>query len=186
MAVMRDMFAAYISAWLEVYLDNLIIHTNNLDEHVCCVKIAVDTLCKHKFYLAESKMHFLADKIKLLGHIITHRGIKLDLAKVDKISTWKVPLNCDLLHGFLGAVGYLADGCAGICVPMDVLNQLTGDTVVYCWGPTEQQAFEEIKTTVQAHQNVHCVAMKYGTNAPQVHFVTDGCLTGRRMYQIGQ
>jgi hypothetical protein len=178
MSVMTDMFSAYIGVWLEIYLDDLIVHGNDLADHVKHVKIVIDTLRKNKFYLAESKMHFLADEIKLLGHIITHKGIYLDPLKVDKVAAWKVPTNRDLLRGFLGAVGYLADGCQGIRIPMDVLNRLTGDTVVFRWGPTEQRAFDQIKEIVNTHRNVHRIAMRYGQDAAPVHMVTDGCLTG--------
>jgi hypothetical protein len=178
MSVMTDMFSAYLGVWLEIYLDDLIVHGNDLADHVKHVKIVIDTLREHKFYLAESKMHFLADEIKLLGHIITHKGIYLDPSKIDKISAWKVPVNRDLLRGFLGAVGYLADGCEGIRIPMDVLNKLTGDTVVFRWGPTEQRAFERVKEIVESHRNVHRITMQYGADAPPVHMITDGCLTG--------
>lgn len=36
-------------------------------------------------------------------------------------------------------------------IPMDVLNQLTGDTVAFRWGHMEQCAFDEIKRLVQDH-----------------------------------
>jgi hypothetical protein len=131
MSVMTDMFSAYLGIWLEIYLDDLIVHRNDLANHVKHMKIVIDTLRENRFYLAKSKMHFLADEIKLLGHIITHKGIYLDPSKIDKISTWKVPTNRDLLRRFLGAVGYLADGCKGIRIPMDVLNKLTGHTELF-------------------------------------------------------
>jgi hypothetical protein len=178
MAVMTDMFGLYIGVWLEIYLDDLLVHNDDLNEHVRCVKLVIDILKANEFYLSEKKMHFLALEIKLLGHIVTHEGIRLDPAKIDKISAWKVPTNRDLLRGFLGAVGYLADRCAGIRIPMDVLNRLTGDNIVYRWGPTEQRAFDEIKRTVQDHRDVVRIAMTYGEGALPVHVVTDGCLTG--------
>lgn len=33
----------------------------------------------------------------------------MDPDKVDQIINWKVPINHDLLRGFIGSVGYLAD-----------------------------------------------------------------------------
>jgi hypothetical protein len=102
MNVMTDMFS--------YYLDDIVIYNNLLEEHVCRIKIAIDTLKEHKFYLAEHELHFLPKELKLLDYVIRCDGIKLDPEKVDSIVTWKTHTNRDLLHGFLGLVGCLPDG----------------------------------------------------------------------------
>jgi hypothetical protein len=173
MNIMMDMFSPYLSKWLNIYLDDIMIYNNSLEEHVCCVKIVIDTLKEHKFYLAEHKLHFLPKELKLLGHIITCDG-----KKVDGIVAWKTPTNRNLLRSFLSSVGYLADGVEGVRISMDVLNWLTGDTVAFCWGPTEQRAFEEVKARVATHRELHCIAMQHGKDAKPVHLVTDGCISG--------
>jgi hypothetical protein len=102
----------------------------------------------------------------------------MDPDKVDNVLAWKTPTNRDLLRGFLGSVGYLADNMEGVRIPMDVMNRLTGDTVAFRWGPTEQRAFDDVKRLVAAHRDSHRVAMIYGPEAPPVHLVTDGCISG--------
>jgi hypothetical protein len=44
---------------------------------------------------------------------------------VDSVLNWKVPTSHNLLHGFLGSVGYLADDIGTVCIPMGVLTELT-------------------------------------------------------------
>jgi hypothetical protein len=61
--------------------------------------------------------------------------------KVDSVLAWKTPTNRDLLRGFLGAVGYLADDLAEVRIPMAVLHTLTGDTVPFRWEYTHQRVF---------------------------------------------
>jgi hypothetical protein len=56
--------------------------------------------------------------------------------------------NQDLLRGFLGAVGYLADDLAEVQIPMSVLHALTGNTVPFRWEYTHQQAFQDVKRIV--------------------------------------
>lgn len=178
MAIMTDLFSAHIGVWMDVYLDDIVIYTDTLDEHVVRCKQAIDTLSKAKFYLSEKKLQFLPKELHLLGHIITRNGIRMDPEKVDSVTAWKVPTNRDLLRGFIGSVGYLADNVEGVRIPLDVLNRITGDNAVFRWGPTEQRAFEEVKHLVQAHRDSHRIAMVHGPDAAPVHLVTDGCISG--------
>ena len=91
---------------------------------------------------------------------------------------WKTPTNCDLLRGFLGSIGYLAEDIPNVRIPMGVLHGLTGDTVPFRWGFTEQRAFEDVKALVQKAQDHNRVPLEYTPGAPQVWMVTDGCSTG--------
>lgn len=64
--------------------------------------------------------------MKILGRIIDDDGIRMDPDKVDSVLNWKVPTNKELLRGFLGSVGYLADDIATVRIPMGILTSLTG------------------------------------------------------------
>ena len=55
----------------------------------------------------------------------------MDAEKVNSVLKWKVPTNRDLLHGFIGLVGYLADDIPNIQIPMGVLSAVTGDTMPF-------------------------------------------------------
>ena len=68
--------------------------------------------------------------MKLLGRIIDDNGIRMDAEKVDSVVNWKVPTNRDLLHGFIGTVGYLADDILNVRIPLGILSSITGDTVM--------------------------------------------------------
>ena len=69
----------------------------------------------------------------------------MDPEKVDDVLVWKTPTNRDLLHGFIGSVGYLADDIPNIRLLLGVLSAITGDKVPFHWTHTEQRAFEEAK-----------------------------------------
>jgi hypothetical protein len=102
----------------------------------------------------------------------------MDPDKVDNVLSWKTPTNRDLLRGFLGSVGYLADDIPSVRIPMAVLHGLTGDAMSFRWGFTEQRAFEDVKTLVQAAREHHRVPLNYDKSAPPVWMVTDGCSMG--------
>jgi Reverse transcriptase (RNA-dependent DNA polymerase)/Retroviral aspartyl protease len=148
-ALMNHIFSPYIGRFLDVYLDDIIIYSDSFKDHIKHVKMAIDILRWEKLYLSLRKLHFLADELHLLGQIVGRDGIRMDPSKVDSVVAWKAPTNRDLLRGFLGAVGYLADDLEAVRIPMAVLHGSTGDTVPYRWEYMHQRAFEDVKQTVE-------------------------------------
>ena len=177
-ALMNQIFSPYLGRFMDVYLDDIIIYSDTLEDHVKHVKTVIDVLTREKLYLSEKKLHFLCSELQILGRIVTDEGIRMDPYKVDSVLNWKTPTNRDLLRGFLGSVGYLGDDIPNVRIPMGVLHALTGDTVPFRWGFTEQRAFDDVKALVQAARDHHRVPLNYGASAPQVWMVTDGCATG--------
>ena len=62
----------------------------------------------------------------------------MDPEKVDQVLAWKTPTNRDLLQGFIGSVGFLADDIPNVQIPLGILSAITGDKVPFHWGNTEQ------------------------------------------------
>ena len=177
-ALMNQLFSPYIGCFMDVYLDNIIIYSDSVREHVKHVKVVIDILTREKLYLSKKKLYFLCPEMKILGHIISDDGIRMDPYKVDSVMAWKTPTNHNLLRGFLGSIGYLAEDIPNVRIPMGVLHGLTRDTVPFRWGFTEQCAFEDVKTLIQAAQDHNHVSLKYTPDTPQIWMVTDGCSTG--------
>ena len=142
------------------------------------VRMVLEILEREKLYLSKSKLHFLQPELKLLGRIIDDQGIRMDSDKVDSVLNWKIPTNRDLLRGFIGSVGYLADDIPNVRIPMGVLSSITGDTVPFRWGYTEQRAFDEVKSLVHHARTHRRVPLNYSPSAPPIWMVTDGCSTG--------
>ena len=137
-SLMNHIFSAYLGRFLNVYLDDIIIYSDTLDDHIDHCRLVLDILRKEKLYLSKSRIRFLPDKMKLLGRVIDANGIRMDPEKVDDVLAWKTPTNRDLLRGFIGSVGYLADDIPNICLPLGVLSAITGDMVPFRWTYTEQ------------------------------------------------
>ena len=177
-ALMNHIFLPYIGVFMDTYLDDLIIYSDTLEEHIEHVKIVLAILEKEKLHLSEGKLDFLSKCIKILGRIVDKDGIQMDPDKVDALVHWKAPMNHDLLQGFLGAAGYLADDIDHVRVLMGVLHRLTSDQVLFCWDFTAQRAFEEIKELAVKCKDHHRKLISYSEDAPPVNMVTDGCATG--------
>jgi RNase H-like domain found in reverse transcriptase/Reverse transcriptase (RNA-dependent DNA polymerase) len=177
-ALMNHLFSSFIGCFMNVYLDDIVVYSSLLKEHVEHVKLVLGILEREKLYLSKGKLRFLAEELQILGRIIDNHSIWMDSDKVDMVIKWKTPTNRDLLRGFIGSVGYLADDVPGIWLPLGILSAITGDAVPFWWGYTKQRAFEDVKELVQAAREHQRQPLDYALEADPVWMVTDGCAMG--------
>ncbi|KAL7279389.1 hypothetical protein ACG7TL_007230 [Trametes sanguinea] len=173
MTLMNHLFGPYVGVFMDVYLDDIAVYSDTLADHKKHVRLIIDILKREKLYLSATKLHFLCEEMKVLGRIVDSRGIRMDPDKVDTLMNWKVPTNKELLRGFLGSVGYLADDITTVRIPMGILASMTGPATAFRWDFTHQRAFDEIKRLVHAHCE-HCRRpLDYAKDASPIWLVTD-------------
>ena len=95
--LMNHIFTSYPGVFVYVYLNDIIIFSDSIKDHVDHIRIMFDILRKEKSYLGPSKMQFFTEELKILGHVVDNNGISMDPHKVDKVLNWKVPMNKELL-----------------------------------------------------------------------------------------
>ena len=126
--LINHIFALHLGVFIYMYLDDIIIFSDMIEDHIEHIWIVFNILRHEKLYLQPSKMQFFAKELKILGHVINKKGILMDPHKVDKISNWKVPMNKDLLGSFISTVGSLAPDCRGIRILMGHLSGMTNES----------------------------------------------------------
>ncbi|PSS18923.1 hypothetical protein PHLCEN_2v3139 [Hermanssonia centrifuga] len=176
--LMNHLFGAYIGVFMDVYLDDILVYSDSLPDHIQHVKTIVDILRREQLYLNKDKLKFLCPELKVLGRIVDDTGIRMDPDKVDSVLHWKPPTSKALLQAFLGSVGYLADDIGLVRIPMGALTELTGPDKVFHWDYTQQRAFDEVKRLVHGHREHHRVPLDYSDGAPPIWLITDGSVSG--------
>ena len=63
---------------IEVYIDDMVVKSKVVSEHVGDLENIFEILKKHKLRLNTSKCSFGVGSGKFLGYMITHRGIKVN------------------------------------------------------------------------------------------------------------
>jgi len=141
--VLRD----YIGKFCAVYLDDIAIFSNSVEEHKEHVRLILEALREHGIMASQSKSVLFADEIEFLGHRISSKGIQANPAKLDKINTYPTPRSVADIRSFLGLVNYVAmfDFIPGLADYSSVLSNLTKKNVPFRWGKEHQQAFDTIK-----------------------------------------
>jgi Reverse transcriptase (RNA-dependent DNA polymerase) len=145
-ALMNHPFSLFIGHFMDVYLDDIVVYSSSLKEHVEHVKLVLGILERKKLYLSKGKLRFLTEELQILGRIIDNHSIQMDPDKVDMVIKWKTPTNRDSLRGFIGSVGYLADNVPGIWLLLRILSAITGDAVPFRWGTPSSECLRTSKS----------------------------------------
>lgn len=84
-SLMNHIFGPYIGKFMDVYLDDIIIYSDTMEEHLQHVKLVLDVLREQRFYLSAEKQKYFCSEAKILGRIVDDQGIRMDPDKVDTI-----------------------------------------------------------------------------------------------------
>ena len=68
---------------MEIYLDDIIVCSDSIMEHVEHIKTIINILTREKLYLSKKKLYFLCPELKVLGCVISNDGIYMDSYKVN-------------------------------------------------------------------------------------------------------
>ena len=134
-----------------IYLDDIIIWSMTLDEHIVNVKAVLDALVVAQLYCNPDKTSLFTTELFFLGHSISADGIKADESKIRRIVDWPVPKSVSDVQAFLGLVRYVANFLPNLADHTRVLHTLTTKEASKDfppWKSSHQRAFEAIKGLV--------------------------------------
>ncbi|MCO5573570.1 hypothetical protein L7F22_027342 [Adiantum nelumboides] len=81
------------SAYTGVFFDDIIVHSQTLEEHKKHLQSVFDELQANRLFVNGKKSEFFMKEIKYLGHIISKEGIRMDPEKLRVIDEWPEPCN---------------------------------------------------------------------------------------------
>jgi hypothetical protein len=90
--MMNEIFQDLITEGIvSIYLDNMLIFINSLEEHRQVICLVLDHMHEHKLYLQPEKCEFEKTKIECLGVIISHNKVEMDPVKITGVADWPTP-----------------------------------------------------------------------------------------------
>ena len=131
--VMNYIFWDYIGIFLHVYLDNLFIYSNLIEEHERHLKLVFKKIQEHEFYLKTEKCKLYADKVNCLGHVINKKGLHADSDKLSRIQEWRTPHNYNNVQKFLKLIQYLLQFLPDIIAYTGLLSLMVKNGQPFYW-----------------------------------------------------
>jgi hypothetical protein len=90
-----------------IYLDDLTVFSKTDEEHLIHLKQTFEKCRRYGLSLNPKKSHFAMREGKLLGHIVSKDGIRIDPKRIEAIETINIPRNVKEIQSFLGTINFL-------------------------------------------------------------------------------
>ena len=88
---MNNIFSDLLDVCVIIYLDDILIYSNNMSKHHWHVKEVLKCLCKAGLYTKAEKCEFHSESVEYLGYILSPSGLTMSDNKVKTIQDWLEP-----------------------------------------------------------------------------------------------
>ena len=102
----NEVFADLLDVCVVVYLDDILIYSDNPDEHRAHVREVLRRLRKHHLYARADKCEFHAESVEYLGYILSREGLTMAESKIKAILDWPEPRKVRDIQSFLGFANF--------------------------------------------------------------------------------
>ena len=83
---MTRMFGSLLGKNIKIYIDDMVVKSKMVSEHLGDLRIIFEILGNYKLRLNASKCSFGVGSSKFLGYMVTHRGIEVNLDQIKAIN----------------------------------------------------------------------------------------------------
>lgn len=131
--------------FVAVYVDDIVVYSGSKAEHVEHVKAVINRLTALNVVISVKKSRFGQRKVKLLGFIVSGKGLEMNPAKAEAIANWEKPRTVAQLLRFLGTANFYRQfirDYSTITAPLDKVRKENG---VIKWTEKMEDSFESLK-----------------------------------------
>ena len=142
---MNDIFSNMLDVCVIVYLDDILVYSDNIADHKKHVREVLRRLRKHGLYAKPEKCFFHTTSVEYLGFLLSPEGLTMDPAKVRVIQDWPEPRKVKDVQSFLGFANFyrrFIHNYSGIVVP---LTRLTRKGTPWLFSDECRNAFQTLK-----------------------------------------
>ena len=143
--MMTKMFEPQLGRNIEVYIDDMVVKSKVVSEHVRDLVNIFGILRKHKLCLNASKCSFGIGSRKFLDYMVTHKGIEVNIDQIKAINGLQAPQNpkeVQKLTGMIAALNRFISRSVDRCKPFFLLlHKWKG----FEWAEECAVAFQQLK-----------------------------------------
>nr|CAD39795.2 OSJNBa0071G03.8 [Oryza sativa Japonica Group] len=138
-------FSTQMSRNVEAYVDDVVVKTKQKDDLITYLEETFASIRAFRMKLNPEKCIFRVPSRKLLGFMVSHRGIQANPGKINAILNMKPPSSqkdVQKLTGCMAALNWFVSRLGERGMPFFKLLKKTDN---FQWGPEAQKAFEDFK-----------------------------------------
>jgi len=145
MRAMTAIFHDVMHQEIEVYVDDVIVKSRTQDNHIQDLRKFFERLRKYDLKLNPAKCAFGVPSGKLLGFIVSRRGIELDPTKIKSIRDLPPPRTKKDVMSLLGRLNYISRFIAQLTSTCEPIFKLLRKDAAIKWTTECQEAFDKVK-----------------------------------------
>jgi len=156
------------------YLDDIVVFSKTLEEHLNQLKIVIGRLNDAKLILNIPKCKFVHLEVKLLGFIINKFGHRIDDSQIADVESWPIPTSKKQIQHYLGFFNYFREHVpmmSTLTAPLDTLRNC--DNVPKNWTASCDDAFNKLK-----HILKDCPILSFYDPSLELYIATDASNVG--------
>ncbi|KAJ1163015.1 hypothetical protein NDU88_003478 [Pleurodeles waltl] len=149
---LNDVHREYLNIFAIVYIDDILIYSDNENEYVQHVKKILAALQKHHLDCKLTKCEFLVTTVEFLGVILTPQGMVKAEKKVKAVSEWPIPKTVCDVQCFLGFANFYQRFINHFSQTVAPITMLLSKKEKFVWSPEADQAFSTLKKAFSTTQ----------------------------------
>ncbi|KAK3547073.1 hypothetical protein QTP86_009905 [Hemibagrus guttatus] len=145
-ALINGVFQDLLGKWVITYIDDILVHSASLEEHVLHIWEVLSWLQQHHLYVKLEKCEFHRPTVTFLGYVVSRRGVEMDAVKVRTVTDWPAPTTVRELQCFLGFTNFyrrFIRNYSSVAGPLTSL--LRGKPKRLTWTDQARVAFQQLK-----------------------------------------
>jgi len=142
---MNDAFSNLLDVCVVVYLDDILIYSNDITQHQKHVKEVLKRLRKAGLYAKAEKCEFHSDSVEYLGYVLSPSGLTMSNAKVKTIQEWPESKKVKNIQSFLGFANFYRHFIFNYSDMVIPLTRLTRKDTPWNFDENCRKAFNTLK-----------------------------------------
>ena len=153
--MINSVFKEELDNFVLVYLDDILVFSTTLEEHIQHIRKALERLRSAKLYARLHKCAFFQHRVEYLGFDVSAEGVQPSPDKVKAVVEWPIPQSVRDVRGFLGLASFYRRFIKQFSLKARPLTDLTCEKHVWQWTTKEEKAFNELKRSLVVAPVLH-------------------------------
>jgi hypothetical protein len=150
-SIMQKILKPYLGKFAALYLDDIMIFSKTMDDHVSHLDQILTALETNNFHVKLSKSNFTQEELVFLGHVISKNGTSIDLSKIKAVQDWPEPTTTTEIRSFCGLCNYFhkyIKDYTKLAAPLTGIQNHKGKWPPDHFGPLQRYAFKSLKDAI--------------------------------------